>query len=128
MSTCEICEREFEYSRSKGHTKTKCNSCSTNLRRFALREKIINYMGGQCAKCGYARCYGVLHPHHLEPTTKEFKLSGAHSRSWKKITEEMDKCILLCANCHFEDHHPCHLYGCPGTVEGVVHPTSLIHL
>ena len=112
MITCIECNREYEYDRRKGCTKTRCNSCLTNSRRFQLRRKIIEYMGGKCVECGYNECLGALHPHHLNGEEKSFRLSGAHSRSWKLICEEMDKCILLCANCHFKNHHPCDRYSC----------------
>ena len=112
MNLCEICGRRYEYVRSKGGTKTTCNSCSVNRRRFKLRAKAIAYMGGECVRCGYKECLGVLHPHHVDPTKKAFRLSGAHSRSWDILCAEMDKCILLCANCHFKEHHPCDKYAC----------------
>lgn len=53
--------------------------------------------------CGYDKHPGVLDFHHLDPLTKAFGISsGGMSRSWQKITEEIAKCILVCANCHRE--------------------------
>lgn len=73
-------------------------------------------MGNYCFKCGYSKCYGALHVHHVEAENKSFNISGSHSRSWKAIIEELDKCVLLCANCHAEEHHSCEEYNCPGHV------------
>jgi formate-dependent nitrite reductase cytochrome c552 subunit len=43
--------------------------------------------------------------HHLEPSEKDFGIgSKGHTRSFEKIKLELDKCNLLCANCHREEH------------------------
>ena len=42
--------------------------------------------------------------HHLDPELKDFGISGNANRSWDKIQVELDKCVLLCANCHSEVH------------------------
>jgi predicted HNH restriction endonuclease len=49
---------------------------------------------------------GALEFHHKDPSLKEFGPSGRILKrlSWEKITKEIDKCILLCANCHRELH------------------------
>lgn len=101
---CSVCERRYFYDRKKGHTKTKCNSCLVNERRFKLKKKCVEYKGGKCIKCGYAKYLQALHFHHLDPTQKDFNISGSHARSWIKIKEELDKCVLLCAICHIEEH------------------------
>lgn len=55
--------------------------------------------------CGYDKCREALDFHHLDPTQKIFGLSvKGLTRSWEKIRNEIDKCILLCANCHREIH------------------------
>lgn len=60
-------------------------------------------MGGQCMLCGYSRHQGVLEFHHIDPITKSFAVSGGgFSRSWDSIVIELQKCVLLCANCHRE--------------------------
>ena len=74
-------------------------------RRRRIREKAIDYKGGHCQICGYSRCLEALEFHHLESTGKDFGISDrGYTRSWKRIIEELDKCILLCANCHREVH------------------------
>ena len=74
-------------------------------RRRKVREKAINYKGGHCQICGYSRCSEALEFHHLESNGKDFGISDrGYTRSWNRIVEELDKCILLCANCHREVH------------------------
>ena len=46
----------------------------------------------------------ALHFHHRNPAEKDFSISGAHARSWVSISGELDKCDLVCANCHAEIH------------------------
>lgn len=99
---CEVCGREYKYKRKSGHTLTKCNSCLVNCRRFELKKKMVEYKGGKCLECGYNRCYNSLDFHHRDPETKKFNLSGAHCRKWIEIQEELDKCDIVCANCHRE--------------------------
>lgn len=101
---CVTCGRRYTYERNKGFTKERCNSCQVNRRRFKLRKRIVAYLGGCCGRCGYNKCEQALHAHHTDPSEKSFNISGAHCRSWERIRKELDKCILLCANCHAEEH------------------------
>ena len=65
----------------------------------------VEHKGGRCQVCGYERCIEALEFHHLDPTRKDFGISHkGYTRSWEKVKEEVDKCILLCANCHREFH------------------------
>lgn len=59
--------------------------------------------GGKCKFCGYNRCIDALDFHHLEE--KGFGLSkDGVTRAWSKVEKELDKCVLVCANCHREIH------------------------
>ena len=74
-------------------------------RREKVRLMTVSYKGGRCQVCGYDRCIEALEFHHLDPTQKDFGISHkGYTRSWEKVKEEVDKCILLCANCHREVH------------------------
>jgi len=71
------------------------------------RKKIfaIEQFGGKCQMCGYDKCINALCFHHLDKTEKEFKPSYIIMRwSWEKVKLELDKCILVCSNCHAEIH------------------------
>ena len=74
-------------------------------RREKVRLMAIEYKGGRCQVCRYDRCAEALEFHHLDPTKKDFGISSkGYARSWEKVRNEVDKCLLLCANCHREFH------------------------
>lgn len=74
-------------------------------RRLFLRKKAVEYKGGQCTFCGYKREMSALEFHHLDDSQKDFGLSQKGlTRSWVRTKQELDKCILVCANCHREIH------------------------
>jgi len=72
--------------------------------RRALKLKAIEYKGGACSKCGYSKSIRSLVFHHIDPRQKDFTISNPNIRSWEKIKLELDKCELLCSNCHGEVH------------------------
>ena len=59
-----------------------------------------------CSKCGDSRWY-VLDFHHVDPEQKLFNLGCALSDKYSidSIKKEIDKCIVLCSNCHRELHY-----------------------
>ena len=65
----------------------------------------VAYKGGKCLRCGYHRCIDALEFHHVNPAQKDFSISEkGYTRSWKKVQTELDKCMIVCANCHREIH------------------------
>ncbi len=76
---------------------------AVSRRRRRIKEKAIAYLGGKCQLCGYNKYQGGLDFHHIDPASKTFGIgANGHSRSWQRVQEELDKCILVCANCHRE--------------------------
>lgn len=76
---------------------------AVQARRKKLKEIAIKYKGGKCVNCGYDKCLEALDFHHL--SGKDFGISSkGYTRSWESVKAEVDKCILLCANCHREIH------------------------
>ena len=74
-------------------------------RRKRVRQMAVDYKGGKCQLCGHIKCTEALEFHHVRSAGKDFAISGkGYTRSWKRIKDELDKCILLCANCHREVH------------------------
>lgn len=74
----------------------------TNWRR-RTKLRAIEYKGGKCSRCGYIGTPNAMIFHHSG--NKSFGISQKGiTRSWSKIKEELDKCVLLCLNCHAEVH------------------------
>ena len=76
---------------------------AVSKRRRKLKGMAIEYKGGRCQICGYSKYQGALDLHHIDPSQKDFALGQkGYTRSWQKIRDELDKCILLSATCHRE--------------------------
>ena len=74
-------------------------------RRNKLREMALEYGGGKCILCGYSLSKRAMVFHHVDASQKDFGLSvRGLTRSWEKMKAELEKCVLLCANCHGEVH------------------------
>ncbi len=82
----------------------KCSSKKTITVQKDVKVKCLEYKGNKCEKCGYNKCKRALHFHHTNPSEKDFSLGTYRCRSWETIKAELDKCILVCANCHAEIH------------------------
>ena len=73
--------------------------------RRRRKEKLVEYYGGQCVLCGYNKSMNALHFHHKDPNTKsEAPTKVIGQWSIERAKEELDKCILVCSNCHAEIH------------------------
>lgn len=71
--------------------------------RRRTKRRAVEYKGGKCQLCGYDKCMRALVFHH--PSAKSFGLAcGGITRAWEKLRKELDKCVLLCLNCHGEVH------------------------
>lgn len=86
-----------------------CSKCRGAKERQKVRERkqfYVDYKGGQCSKCGYNTCIGALEFHHRNPEKKDFKISDKlkGNKNKKDMLKELDKCDLLCSNCHREIH------------------------
>lgn len=88
--------------------KWKCCACavdySTNYRK-RMKQKAVDYKGGKCELCGYGKSMVALTFHHKDPLLKSYELAGTGlCKSWDRLIIELDKCDLLCFNCHHEVH------------------------
>ena len=89
MSHCEQCADKNAYRALERHK--------------MMKEKAVEYLGGTCIDCGLHSEYAEVYDfHHRDPEEKSMGITRMinTSKSWEKIREELDKCDLLCANCH----------------------------
>lgn len=101
---CELCNKPISCNMSW------CGSCSVKLKRFRNRLAAIKYKGSKCEICGtICKTIGdvaIFDFHHIDTNEKEFNISSKVDRlSWGKIKIELDKCNLLCSNCHRKQHN-----------------------
>jgi len=71
--------------------------------RRRTKVKLVEYKGGKCERCSYNKCMDALEFHHKDKKQKDFSISGK-SWSYEKLKKEVDKCMLVCSNCHKEIH------------------------
>jgi glutaredoxin len=113
--TCPHCKQdktldEF-YLRKRGKKKSLepspyCKSCTNKMtadKGRNIKKKAVELKGGKCENCGYDRYIGALEFHHLDPTKKELTISKTRI-SFENLLKELEKCLLLCSNCHREEH------------------------
>jgi hypothetical protein len=72
--------------------------------RRRMKIKAVEYKGGKCQICGYDKSPAAMDFHHTDPKLKDFQISSGRSIGWEKMKSELNKTILLCANCHRETH------------------------
>lgn len=99
----------FNFKRTESRHAAWCKSClyAYQHKRWKDRkQQAINLFGGKCASCGYDRNYAALEFHHLDSNAKDMDWSKLRRQAWPSIIEELQKCTLLCANCHREAHNP----------------------
>lgn len=112
---CILCQKDFI---PNNPNRKYCYECSpkgmeinqaSRLKKRALKKYLIDLKGGKCEKCGYSKCQGALQFHHIDPSQKEFNFSHVNLNDsdydLDRMIEELEKCKLLCANCHFEEHY-----------------------
>lgn len=108
--TCIKCNKEF-YPKKQAKARKYCYDCvpeenySGSVVRSRIKKWALEYKGGKCEKCGYNKCTHALELHHINPKEKDFCLSDRNIKlDWQAIKKELDKCILVCSNCHREIH------------------------
>lgn len=101
---CGECSRTYHrehYHRSDNRKQQiRINNRSNILRLRELRDEILAASKG-CQDCGITNIL-VLTFDHRDPKSKQFDICNAilQGKSWKRIKEEIDKCDIVCANCH----------------------------
>ncbi|HEX8846567.1 MAG TPA: hypothetical protein VF791_18110 [Pyrinomonadaceae bacterium] len=101
---CLNCLKNFMFRRHQAMTIDLCSACVSKQRRRKIKIKAVEYKGGKCQKCGYNKCVGAMDFHHRNPHEKDFAISG-NAGKWENMKKELDKCDLLCKNCHAEQHY-----------------------
>jgi hypothetical protein len=100
---CKSCRhertRQYYY-----NNKEKMQSQSVTWKKVQ-RDRINEFKNScSCLKCGENRNW-LLDFHHTDPTKKDFQISQGERFGWEKVKNEIDKCVVLCSNCHRDFHY-----------------------
>ena len=77
-----------------------------NRNRFRVaKQKAVEYMGSKCHDCQTVYPNYVYDFHHLDGDTKLDNPSALLNKTWDRAKQELDKCIMVCANCHRGRHY-----------------------
>lgn len=91
------------YKEGRVRTKTFDRNAYSQKYRTTVKDKCLEYKGGECMVCGYNKYYGALEFHHLNPEEKDFTISGG-TKCFESLKPELDKFMVVCSNCHKEIH------------------------
>jgi hypothetical protein len=102
-SYCRKCGNAAD---AENHQKNPAGYLRRNNKwRRDQKQKCIEYKGGKCVLCSASG----LHPasydfHHRNPEEKDFNIGGPNGRPFASLILELDKCDLMCRNCHSAFH------------------------
>jgi hypothetical protein len=106
---CPQCKKDVDTSqftiRTRGGLGGWCRKCVQRKNTESRRKRkrlLVEYKGGRCELCGYDKFYGALDFHHKDPLEKKIRIAQMSLISFERLKPEIDKCMLLCADCHRE--------------------------
>lgn len=109
--TCKADKTSSAFSpdkRKQDGLNSQCRRCQLDakkVKRFNNKLKAVTYLGGKCQRCGIeSNCLDIFDFHHRNPDEKEDSLNRLVNSDWDSIVSELDKCDLLCSNCHKITH------------------------
>lgn len=111
MKTCGLCKKNFPDSnfykrggKRVGEHYSYCKKCYyvkyIYQRWIKIKKEAVVYKGDQCKDCLGQFHLSVYDFHHRDPSIKDNDWAHIRKRSRAKRQIELDKCDLLCANCH----------------------------
>ena len=106
--TCKDCRSKLVGGKNwiesaKRNAQYLCNLCMTartTRKRRANKIRGIEYLGGKCLDCHDVFHEAIYDFHHTDSKQKDITPSRLFGNKWETLQQELDKCVLLCANCH----------------------------
>lgn len=105
MRSCNICGKPVNRKSSNGSEGGRgwrCNTCIVSLHRYRQKKRAVELLGGKCCRCSWSGSIAALQFHHKRGKTTD--ITRILHRSWERVSKELKKCELLCANCHAVEH------------------------
>ncbi len=104
-----ITEEELKLKKRNRHNEAKRNMKTENRKNWIEFLTLLGY--DKCSVCGYGSCWAALDFHHRDPKIKRYRINTLlrskklNIKNIESVFKEIDKCDVLCANCHRELHH-----------------------
>lgn len=107
--TCDSVKFKTEFYKHQSGTEALqsycklCNHKKVIDRGRQIKLRMLEYKRGKCIDCNLLATEAnacVFDFHHLDPTIKDVNFNSIRWKKWEIITKELDKCVLVCANCH----------------------------
>ena len=112
-SNCSVCGallkgRQTKFCSAKCKNKDLQSYAAQKRRGLSRKLELVKTAGGRCTICGYQKNLAAMVFHHTDSDEKDFKLDmrSLSNRKLEPVLQEIEKCILVCANCHAELHNP----------------------
>ena len=111
MKTCKICGKPLS-GRQTRFCSLECKNDyhqgypGQRARGIKRKLELVRLLGEKCMKCGYNKNLAALSFHHTAEKNYKLDARNLSNRKLESVMEEFATCILLCANCHAEEHHP----------------------
>jgi transposase/predicted RNA-binding Zn-ribbon protein involved in translation (DUF1610 family) len=114
LKKCNACLQEKDLSNyvlrkdRPGVYTTTCNACVSKSiieKEKKVKSHLVSLCGGKCAKCGGVFENSQYDFHHTDPEHKDFKISEKKHSNLQLVLSELEKCIMVCSNCHNHIHH-----------------------
>ena len=103
-SACSLCRRKQSKERYDLQMKDPKHRAKIaermKKRNNSAKEQAVAYKGGSCMDCGITYPIAVYDFHHIDPAEKEAALRDILRKGFEAAKPELDKCVLLCSNCH----------------------------
>lgn len=96
----------YSYKDARGKTQFagRCKACMS-AHHGIVKEQAVIYKGSRCQDCHGQFHYSAFDFHHLDPSKKEMNVLANSPTSLESVKQELDKCVLLCSNCHRARHY-----------------------
>ncbi len=111
MNTCKICAKALTGKQTR-FCSIECKNDyhqgypGQRLRGVRRKLELVEKLGGQCVRCGYKNNLAALTFHHTGEKNHKLDARNLSNRRIETIMKEFSTCVLLCANCHAEEHNP----------------------
>lgn len=101
QSQCILCKQKYKIKYEKDNRSKLTKSIVAKSRKRKI--ELVNLLGNNCSICDTSFHMSAMEFHHID--IKEKSISSIIQNSWISIKKELEKCILVCSNCHKFIHY-----------------------